>query len=278
MFDIRYHLFYLCAIFLMMGFGILIGEAVYPHQAKAQANTLKMLRKEATQAVQISETAQQQFQLTQGAIDALRPALVRNKLAGKRVTILLTGDYPDAAQSAANALTDAGASIAATVTFTDTWSTLSAPASGQALHSLALLLTQGTANSAQNQLERDTLETQGLINVNGELSKPVGLFVLVGGYSDPSADPSAPLDIGLANQIQSASQGSAVIVGCEPLDATVSVMQAYQDDNLPTVDCIDQPLGELDLPFALHGQPDSYGLTSTAARQLPPSLDGSAAP
>jgi hypothetical protein len=40
---------------------------------------------------------------------------------------------------------------------------------------------------------------------------------------------------------------------------------------------VDQPLGALDLPFALSGEADSYGLKATAARQLPASLDGGGA-
>ena len=38
------------------------------------------------------------------------------------------------------------------------------------------------------------------------------------------------------------------------------------------MDCIDQPLGQLALPFALRGETDSYGLKPTAARRVPASL------
>lgn len=270
MLDIRTHLFYLCAIFLMMGFGILIGEAVYPNQAKAQTNTLKILRQEANQAL----AAQGQLTATEQAIDALRPGLVHGRLMGKRVTVVLTGDYPDAAQSASDALSAAGATVSARVTLTGGWASVDPVTQASDLHSLALLLTQGTATAASNRQTRDTLEAGDLILVQGDLSKSSSLFVFVGGRSDPNADGAATLDTTLASDL-SAVNPNVVIVGCEPLDAAVSVMQAYQDAGLPTVDCVDQPLGQLDLPFALSGEPDSYGLKPTAARQVPASLGGS---
>ena len=108
-----------CAVFLMMGGGILVGEALYPHQARSQAQTLKALKKEADDAVQKGQAAQDQLAKTEQAVDDLRPGLVRGKLANKRVTILLTGDYPDAAEAARGALADAGATVAATVTLLD---------------------------------------------------------------------------------------------------------------------------------------------------------------
>ena len=120
------------------------------------------------------------------------------------------------------------------------------------------------------------MEGQGLIAVKGDLSRPVALFVLVGG-GDGTDDGAAGLDTALADQL-TAANGSARVVGCEPLDAAVSSVQAYQDDGMATVDCIDQPLGQLALPFALRGETDSYGLKPTAARQLPASLAGGVAP
>ncbi len=273
MLDIRYHLFYLCAVFLMMGFGILIGEAVYPHQVKAQTKQLQALRLEANQAI----AAQGQFAKSEAAIDALRPALVRGKLTGKRVILLVTGDYPDAAASASAALTDAGATVAATVTLSESWASLNDQDSATDLHLLALLLAQGTASNPQNRQARAGLESQDLITAQGDLSRPAALFVLIGGHSDPSADADAPLDAALVGQLDAVTQNNARIVGCEPLDAAVSVMQAYQDQGLATVDCVDQPLGALDLPFALSGEADSYGLKPTAARQVPASLGGGGA-
>jgi hypothetical protein len=273
MLDIRYHITYLCAIFLMLGFGIIVGEALYPHQARAQTKQLQALRQEANQAI----AAQGQFAKSESAIDALRPNLVRGILANKRVILVVTGDYPDAAVSASNALTDAGATVSATVTLTSGWASLNDQDNTSDLHALAAVMTQGTAVNTQNRQLRTNLEAQDLIGVQGDLSRPVLLFVFVGGKSDPNADGSATLDIALSAQINTVTHGATRIVGCETLDAAVSVMQAYQDAGLATVDCIDQPLGALDLPFALSGEVDSYGLTPTAAQLVPASLGGSGA-
>ena len=63
--------------------------------------------------------------------------------------MLLTGDYPDAADAARGALADAGATVAATVTLLDK-QTLSASRQ-TSLPPLAALLVQGTAGRAANQ-------------------------------------------------------------------------------------------------------------------------------
>ena len=275
MLDVRYHMIYLCAVFLMMGAGILIGEAVYPHQAKSQAKTLAALKQEADQAMQRGQAAQDQLSKTEQALGSLRPALVRGKLAGKRVIVILTGDYPDAVEAARGALADAGATVASTVTLTNKEALAASDENGPSpLPSLAALLAQGTAGQSVNQQARDSLESQGLISVKGDLSKPVSLFVLVGG-GDGSGDGTADLDTALVDQLNTLTNNGVHVVGCEPLDAAVSSIQAYQDHGMATVDCIDQPLGQLALPFALRGETDSYGLKPTAARQLPASLEGS---
>ncbi|MBV9851216.1 MAG: copper transporter [Armatimonadetes bacterium] len=301
MLDVRYHMFYLCAVFLMMGFGILIGEALYPHQVKAQTKYLAALKAQANSAVQQGQAARDQLAKTEQAIDALRPALVRGKLDGRRVLVIQTGDYPDAVTAAQGALADSGATVAVTVSLTDRWAILTpkqraalltslstgdavdenAPAvqdNTALLKALAALLAQGTAGQPANQQARDALEGQSLITISGagDLSRPTSLFVLVGGGKGDGgpADSPAALDTALVAQLNAVTGDNARIVGCEPLDAVVSFIPAYQGADLATVDCVDQPLGQLALPFALRGEKDDYGLKPTAARQIPASLEG----
>ena len=63
------------------------------------------------------------------------------------------------------------------------------------------------------------------------------------------------------------------MVGSEPLDAVTSFVSTYQKYGIPTVDCMDKPLGRLDLPYALRGEAADYGFKATANRRIPISLE-----
>lgn len=270
--DIRYHFIYLIAVFLMLGIGLLVGASfIGPDQVKRQTVYIRDLKSQAERAVLERRASQDQLTKLDTTLGAVRPSLVRGKLAGRRVTLIQTGDYAEATQQAATALRDAGAVPAVTVVLGDKWQALTPDARAANLATLAGALAQGTHDAMQ------PLEDQGLITVTGELSAPGILFVLVGGGKDEAA-PDAPLNADLIAQLQARAGESAHIVGCEPFDAVRSVIPAFQAAQVPTIDCIDRPVGQLDLPFALRGGDDAvdYGLKPTARRQTPPSLEAQA--
>ena len=68
------------------------------------------------------------------------------------------------------------------------------------------------------------------------------------------------------------------MAGCEPYSAASSSVPAYQAAGIATVDCVDLPLGQIALPFALRGETGDYGLKPTAKLRLPDSLGSAAAP
>ncbi|MDQ2798435.1 MAG: copper transporter [Armatimonadota bacterium] len=290
MLDARYHLFYLIAIFLMLGFGIMIGASYYgPVQVRQEKKVLDNLAAETNRVVQERHDARARLDKDESALSALVPALVRGKLAGRRVILIQTGDYADATEAANKAVTDAGATVAATVVLTDKWGALlprqrqalatfadpSDPASQDKalLAALASALAGGTPNGPPSVL--DALQGQGLMTVSGDLSQPCSLFVLVGGSRDDAL--SSSLDGPLLDGFKAAST-AVTLVGCEPFTAASSSIPAYQNAGIATVDCIDLPLGQLALPFALRGDAGDYGLKPTAKTPLPDSLEGLSAP
>lgn len=291
MLDARYHLFYLIAIFLMLGFGILIGASYYGQvQVGQQKKVLQTLAEETNKVVQERNDARARLDKDEAALSTLAPALVRGKLAGKRVIVIQTGDYADAVEAANKAVTDAGAMVAATVVLTDKWGAL-LPRQRQALAALAApsdpvsqdkallaALASALTGGTQGSLAAATFEAlqgQGLMTVSGDLTQPCSLFVLVGGSREDT--PSLPLDASLLAGFKAMS-GAVTVVGCEPFSAVSSSISAYQDAGIATVDCIDLPLGQLALPFALRGDLGDYGLKPTAKKPLPDSLEGLSAP
>jgi hypothetical protein len=92
------------------------------------------------------------------------------------------------------------------------------------------------------------------------------------------------IETALISQLTAYGSGSSglSVVGCEPYDAEQSSMPTYATARIPSVDCIDLPIGELDLTYALlvHDA-TAYGVKTTATRLVPEAIDeqsGQAAP
>ena len=292
MLDARYHLFYSIAIFLMLGFGILIGASYYgPVQVGQQKKVVQALAAETNIVVQERNQIQGRLDDDEQALALLNPMLVHGKLAGKRVVLIQTGDYADATQAANQSLEEAGATVAATVVLTGQWGALTArqrttlsaiadasdPATQDKtmLAVLASALVQGTSAGTANAAALASFQQAGLMTLSGDLSMPCSLFVLIGGRSADSPDGSP--DSALLAGFQ-ALPGSVVMAGCEPSSAAASSIPVYQAAGIATVDCIDLPLGQIALPFALRGEPGDYGVKPTAKKKLPDSLGGTVAP
>lgn len=292
MLDARYHLFYSIAIFMMLGFGVAIGASFYgPVQMSQQREVVKRLGDQTNAVVQERNQIKGQLNEDEQALTALRPTLVRGKLAGKRVMLIQTGDYSDATQDANQALEDAGATVTATLVLTSRWggltarqraalpsNTLDPAAQDKALlASLASALASGTAAvpASADAAVPSALQSAGLITVSGDLSQPCSLFVLVGGSNADT--PETAEEAALLAGFQ-ALASPVTVVGCEPYSAASSSVPAYQAAGIATVDCIDLPLGQIALPFALRGETGDYGLKPTAKRRLPESLEGTSAP
>jgi predicted negative regulator of RcsB-dependent stress response len=286
MLNIRYHIVYLCAVFLMLGFGILIGISSVQTVQVRQKHSLNVLQDQFNGALQQGSEAKSQLTKIEAAIDDMRPGIVHNKLLGKHVILIQTGDYAEATQDANAALSDAGAQVTATVLINDKLAALPQVAGDDpdqqtqpvALASLAQVLVKGTSTDPANQQARQSLESHAMVTITGDLSAPCNLFVLVGGGKDePTGDGSDPasLDAQLIVQLQTISNNGVNIVGCEPLNSVQSYIPSYQRAGIATVDCVDHSLGQLALPFALRGGPDAddYGLRSTAKRQIPAALE-----
>ena len=291
MLDARYHLYYSIVIFLMLGIGVMIGASLYgPVQVRQQQNVVRKLADETNLVVQQRNQIQARLNDDETALASLQPALVRGKLAGKRVVLIQTGDYADATTAANQSLEDAGATVAATVVLTGQWATLSARQRGALsavaaapdpaaqnkalLAALALALAGGTAAAPANAAAVSALQQAGLLTLSGDLSQPCALFVVVGGSSADVLDPS--LDTALVAGFQALP--SVTVAGCEPSGAAQSSVPAYQAAGIPTVDCIDLPLGQIALPFTLRGEPGDYGIKPTAKQRLPDSLENTVAP
>ncbi len=281
MLDFRYHIFYLGLMFLMLGFGIFIGASLTgPALVRRQTDAIINLRGETNQVVQERDQTRDRVQKDEEGLNALRPALVHGKLKGRRVVVIQTGDYSDATEAASSALSDAGATVTATVVLPDKWealspgqrATLTQSPDGEAdpvtlraamMQNLAATLVHGTA-SGRGAVVLPALQSQGLMTVSGDIAAPCALFVLVGGHTDDGSG----LDKAVLDALTALSP-RVTVIGCEPYTAAASSVPAFQAAGIPTVDCVDLPLGQIALPLAVQSGKGDYGLKPTASQTLP---------
>jgi hypothetical protein len=91
MLDSRYHIIYLVVIFLVLGFGIIIGSSLdVPAQLMQQHHALTTLQAQVDGAVQDGKVARERLSQMETAMESIRPRLVRGVLAGNRVAMQLT--------------------------------------------------------------------------------------------------------------------------------------------------------------------------------------------
>ncbi|MGO8672177.1 MAG: copper transporter [Capsulimonadaceae bacterium] len=314
MLNISYHIVTICAVFIALAVGILIGERIEPAQEKQQERSLAVLQKQVDGAVQEGREAKRRLTHVEAAVDGLRLQTVAGMLDGKNVEVIDCGNYSQAKDSVEDAIRDAGGKVTAVVSVTDRFldltssdrvdllSKLSPNASPPAgtdvptdslLAPLATVLCSGTDtvtnvatdSTTDTNTEADPASTALLsvykdtrcITVAGDVSQPCRLFVIIGGHSDDGTpEVSAAQDIeGAVGRALPAAGADVSVVGCEPIDTVTSSIPIFQKCQIATVDCVDTPLGKLDLPFALRGGADKadYGLKTTATRELPASIE-----
>ena len=283
MLDFRYHIFYLGLMFLMLGFGVFIGASLTgPALVRRQTVAIDHLRGEANQVVQERDQTRDRVQKDEAGLNALRPALVQGRLKGRRVIVIQTGDYSDATEAASSALSDAGATVTATVVLPDKWDALSpgqrvammnmagfstdnpAEIERTLLHGMAATLVHGTASTRASAPALPALQSQSMMTVSGDTTAPCAFFVLVGGH----AEDGSGLDAAVLDAF-AAQSPTVTVVGCEPYSAAASSIPAFQAAGISTVDCVDLPLGQIALPLALRGDKGDFGLKPTASQTVP---------
>ncbi len=302
MFGLRYHIVTVVSMLLMLGIGFLFGatSGFGPNIVKSQTKTLSKLNGTLTNMVQDSQHDHVLMRQDQNALAQLTPALVASKLARKRVAVILLGDYPAATQAATQSIVAAGGSVVSTTTVNNRFGLLDdakrrqLAGQGEDLatlyHPLAVVFRAGTLARPETQDGLDALQSGNIISYSGDYSLPVSAVVVVGGWSDDptiadtgSGDqPSIPIqptdsdnELALVSTLSTGGTTPLAVIGCEDSDAAYSSVPDFLKANISSVDCVDLPIGALDLPFAVSGERGAYGIKSQSSTLLPESLTGS---
>jgi hypothetical protein len=285
MFDLRYHVASLAAVFFALVIGILVGVALASH---GLGNTERDRLEEDLQRSQDRADALNTQLKALGEAGAANDAFVKStynvvmedRLKGARIAVLFVGRVdPDLESDIKSALSDAGAAPvlrtrAIEVPINEEALTkrlsnrpvLAAYAGDRKLDDLGQALGQEFVAGVDTPLWN---ALQSLIV--GELHgppKPTADGVIVARTVEPQMGPTARFLSGLYAGLRDAG---IPVVGVEASDDGDSAMKAFQKAQLSTVDDVDQPVGKLALAVVLSDPTakGDFGTKDTADDILP---------
>jgi hypothetical protein len=276
MFDLRYHVASLAAVFVALIVGILVGVGLAGSGVN-QAD-LTLARDQRDRALDAANTFKEQRDQLQRAADAFErayPVIMRDLLVGRRVAVLFVGSKDGGVNQAIdNTLTDAGADPSVRVV------SLSVPIDAQNLNTalfakgpqfvkyvgndklegLGNELGAEFASGGQTPLWK-VLGKQLIGERNGNLRQTVDGVVLVRTVSAQQGDTARFLR-GFYGGLASAG---IPVVGVEKSNSKMSAVGVFQDRGLSTVDDIDLSMGRAALALLLAGAaPGKYGTRDVA--------------
>jgi hypothetical protein len=273
MFDLRYHVASLAAVFFALVIGILVGVALASHglgnaeRKKLQAD----LRRAEGRIDDLKGAAQADKAETQFA-SAAYDAVMANRLQGARIAVLFVGPVDNTIRTAVEGtVTDAGASVARMRAITvpvNAHSIEGALAKRSSLASFAVgpkrFLNVGRELATEFVTGKDTtlwdaLEGQLVEVRSGPGKHPVDGVVLVRTAEPQTRLASAQLVAGL---LRAFGDGGVPAVGVELRGTFPSAVQTYAHYGLSSVDDLDLRVGRVALAVLLspEGIGGHYGL------------------
>ena len=284
MFDLRYHVASLAAVFVALLIGILVGVAMSGKVDDAEKQSLQSdinrLEAELDAASERRVTGTQEQKAFRAFVKNAYPALIADRLVGKRIAIVFVGPVDAGLRRAIErAVDDAGSS---------------APLRIRALK------VPIDHSRIDGELDGDLAEyrSDGLAALGGELARE-----LVDGGDTPAWDTLTPLiveeqagsfrrpaDGVVVTRTVRAQQGETAqflrgfyseladidvpTIGVEPSGVSESAVGVWSNAGLSTVDDIEEPAGRLALALLLSGSPiGNYGLKETADDGIVPPVE-----
>ena len=282
--DIRYHLTSLVAIFLALAVGILVGSSfIAGSSVKGLEKEFSKLRAENRQQVKAIENLREEIKKHSEFERAAAPVLVNGQLTARRIAIIQTGDYSEAAQRAKSIIEEAGGRVASVTTLSNLESraarrravraveliageTEEQDPIGRVLEIVARCIAAGGDSEALG-----VLEDEGLLSRAGDYDRRVLHVALIGGCKQERSRRAEHVDLVLIDKL--IAEGAITLVGAEPLDVGTSYISVYHRKAIPTVDNVDQPIGQVGLVYAMAGETGNFGVKRSADRIAPEYLE-----
>ena len=289
MFDLRYHVASLAAVFLMLVVGILIGVGIAGRSFVSDAERRRLngdiarLEEDLAAANATAEDLELRQRAAEEFVDSAYPVLAQNRLEGRRVAILVLGiesgavlqELEEAIEEDAGGRVARMRSVALPLPVDEVESVVEADPElggyagedqlGNLGRDLGRELAAGGETPLWNALEAEIVETR-----EGGLADPVD-GVVVMRTAEPQEGPGSRFLAGLYAGLGSTG---VPVVGVEPSRVEQSAIPVFQRHRLSTVDGVDTDLGRLALLLLLAGgDPGDYGLRDTAEDGILPPIE-----
>jgi hypothetical protein len=273
--SFRYHVATLTAIFLALGLGIIIGTAfVSSFVVERQTRMLASLRDQFARELEPKRMESDRYARF---VASLNPWLIQGKLTGKRVAVVQTGDYPDAARGVKEIVESAGATTSTIVIDrgfpTRAQTNLSAVLPKlRAMHpelpadASALLTTIGQVLAHGGRTDLQPMEDARLLRSDGDFSQPSDYVILVGGASLENESRAEALDLPLIKYLR---DRGTVVLAAEPLDPAISYVPLLKGADVAIVDNADTDIGRIAIVLAFRAERGHYGVRNSASSILP---------
>jgi hypothetical protein len=284
MFDLRYHVASLTAVFLALVIGILVGVGISDRglvdktQTRLLHDQISNLQSRLDQASQQTAESRREQRAAQRFIEKSYPVLVRNRLRGKRFAVLFVGKVDGGVRSTIEqSLNEAGAQMLRL-------RALKVPVDVPTLEARLATQPASAAFAGSSKLDQlggalgeelvsggatplwDSLNDTIVGQRDGSGKQPVNGVIVVRTVP-PQKDGTSRMLYGL---YQALSSLSVPAVGAEPTDTPKSAVPVYRSAGLSSVDDVDTPIGRLSLVLLLAGaSPGQYGLRASADDALP---------
>jgi hypothetical protein len=287
MFDLRYHVASLAAVFFALVIGILVGVALASHglgntERKRLERAVDNANARAARAESQVATLSQDGQADSAFVEKAYDAVMADRLQGKRIAVLFVGSVDGGVLKAINrTLTDGGAAPrlrlrAVTVPLDDSAidgilnrrPQLASYAGAGKLDDLGSELADEFVLGGDTPVW-DALQSKLVEERNGSMRRPADGVVIVR-TAGPQLDGTARFLHGLYSGL---ADRPIPVVAVEASDAKPSAVPALKPYSISTVDDIDAPVGRVALALLLADAPEgAYGVKKTATDGVLPEV------
>lgn len=300
MFDLRYHLASLAAVFIALAVGILLGVAISGKLSAADNEfahaRIDQLNEQLQQANSRADIIGDRNQAAEDLLDISYPALMENRLEGKNIGVLFLGPVDGTVRSAIErTLSDAGAGepvrLIAVDTPVDAAELDSALNGDQALAqyaesgddfgslgtALGRELVDGDGTPTWSSLSGNLVEER-----SGTNSPPLDAVVVVRSWAPPD-DPTAeeetqarPTETLLDGLLSGLQQSGVPVVGVETTTEDASAIDLYRAQGVSSVDDVETLAGRVALALVLgsdNPSPGHYGVKDSATDGVAPPIE-----
>lgn len=298
MFDLRYHLASLAAVFIALAVGILLGVAISGKLSEAENaiahDRIDQLNSQLKAANARADIIGRRNDAAEQLLEISYPALMEDRLDGLNVGVLFVGPVDGSVRSAIErTLSDAGAGEPVRLTAVDTpvdAGELDAALNGdQTLAQFAEggddFASLGTA-LGEELVEGDgtpmwsALSSKLVEERSGASTPDLDAVVVVRSWAPPEdptteqeaqARPTETLVDGLLNGLQ---QSGVPVVGVETTTEDSSAIDLYRAQGVSSVDDVETLAGRVALALLLAGgEPGHYGVKDSASDGVAPAVD-----